>query len=131
IGPHRAAFAPPPPNIVGARKSAELPPPLRQFREQKREAGSASGKEEPLRIAFPPANSEVELEFADGEAEKLPIVLKAEGGTLPLTWLVNGMPLPSSPHRREAFLSPEGPGFVQITVVDAEGRADRMQLRLR
>ena len=62
--------------------------------------------------------------------EKLPVALKAEGGTLPLTWLVDGVPLTSSPHRRDAFLKPPGPGFVQITVVDAEGHSDRTQIRL-
>ena len=70
------------------------------------------------------------LATAEGEAEKLPVALKAEGGTLPLTWLVDGVPLQSSPHRRDAFLKPSGPGFVQITVVDAEGRSDRTQIRL-
>ncbi len=89
------------------------------------------GHEAPLRIAYPPANAEVELATAEGEAEKLPVVLKAEGGKLPLTWLADGMPLQSSPHRRDAFLKPSGPGFVQITVVDSEGRSDRTQIRLR
>ena len=84
-----------------------------------------------MRIAFPPANSEVELTSVEGSAEKLPLALKAEGGTLPLTWLVDGVPLASSPHRRDAFLTPSGTGFVQITVVDAEGRSDRTQIRLR
>ncbi|MGO9484818.1 MAG: penicillin-binding protein 1C [Rhodomicrobium sp.] len=131
IGPHRAPFAPAPANVIGVRKTADLPPPLRVFREQRRDAPGGPGHEAPLRIAYPPANAEVELAALEGEAEKLPIALKAEGGTLPLTWLVDGVPLQSSPHRREAFLKPAGPGFVQITVVDAEGRSDRTQIRLR
>jgi penicillin-binding protein 1C len=131
IGPHRAPFAGAPANVIGVRKTAELPPPLRVFREQKHDAPAGPGQEAPLRIAYPPANAEVELAPAEGEAEKLPVALKAEGGTLPLTWLVDGVPLQSSPHRREAFLKPSGPGFVQITVVDAEGRSDRTQIRLR
>ena len=131
IGPHRAPFAGAPANVIGLRKTAELPPPLRVFREQKQDAPAGPGQEAPLRIAYPPANAEVELAPAEGEAEKLPVALKAEGGTLPLTWLVDGVPLQSSPHRREAFLKPSGPGFVQITVVDAEGRSDRTQIRLR
>ena len=131
IGPHRAPFAGAPANVIGLRKTAELPPPLRVFREQKHDARAGPGQEAPLRIAYPPANAEVELAPAEGEAEKLPVALKAEGGTLPLTWLVDGVPLQSSPHRREAFLKPSGPGFVQITVVDAEGRSDRTQIRLR
>jgi penicillin-binding protein 1C len=131
IGPHRAPFAAAPANAIASRKSAELPPPLRIFREQKREASGSPGQEQALHIAYPPANSEVELASVEGQTEKLPVALKAEGGTLPLTWLVDGVPLSSSPHRRDAFLNPPGPGFVQITVVDAEGRSDRTQIRLR
>ncbi len=131
IGPHRAPFAGAPANVIGCRKTAELPPPLRAFREQKHEAAGGAGQDAPLHIAFPPANSEVEIASAEGRTEKLPVALKAEGGTLPLTWLVDGVPLASSPHRRDAFLVPPGPGFVQITVVDAEGRSDRTQIRLR
>jgi penicillin-binding protein 1C len=133
IGPRRVAFGSPPPNLIGSRRNADLPPPLRVFREQRHE-GSGATVEQALHIAFPPPNAEVELaktEGADGEAEALPVALKAEGGALPLTWLVDGNPLASSPHRRDAFLKPRGPGFVQITVVDAEGRSDRTQIRLR
>ncbi len=131
IGPRRAPFAAAPANVIGAHKTADLPPPLRVVHEQKREAAGAPGQDAPLRIAYPPANSEVELAAAEGEAGKMPMALKAEGGTLPLTWLVDGVPLQSSPHRREAFLKPQGQGFIQITVVDAEGRSDRTQIRIR
>ncbi|MGO9472569.1 MAG: penicillin-binding protein 1C [Rhodomicrobium sp.] len=131
IGPHRAPFAAAPANVIATHKTADLPPPLRVFREQRREAPGGPGQDAPLRIAFPPANSEVELTSVEGKTDKLPVALKAEGGTLPLTWLVDGTPLASSPHRRDAFLTPPGPGFVQITVVDAEGRSDRAQIRLR
>jgi penicillin-binding protein 1C len=131
IGPHRAPFAGAPANVIGVRKTQDLPPPLRAFHEQKRDTAVGLGHEAPLRIAYPPANAEVELAAAEGEAEKLPVALKAEGGKLPLTWLADGMPLQSSPHRRDAFLKPSGPGFVQITVVDSEGRSDRTQIRLR
>jgi penicillin-binding protein 1C len=131
IGPHRAPFAGAPANVIGVRKTQDLPPPLRAFHEQKRDMTAGPGHEAPLRIAYPPANAEVELAAAEGEAEKLPVALKAEGGKLPLTWLADGMPLQSSPYRRDAFLKPTGPGFVQITVVDSEGRSDRTQIRLR
>ncbi len=130
IGPRRAPFTAAPPNIIGTRKTADLPPPLRVFREQKREASNGPGHEQALHIAFPPPNSDVEVASQEGQAAKLPVALKAEGGTLPLTWLVDGVPLASSPHRRDAFLKPPGPGFVQITVVDAEGHSDRTQVRL-
>jgi penicillin-binding protein 1C len=131
IGPRRAPFSAAPANVIALRKNADLPPPLRIFREQKREAPGELGQDAPLRIAFPPANAELELASIEGQPEKLPVVLKAEGGRLPLTWLVDGVPLSSSPHRRDAFLTPPGAGFVQITVVDADGRSDRTQVRLR
>ena len=130
-GSRRAPFTAAPPNVIASRKNAELPPPLRIFRERKREAPEMPGQDAAPHIAFPPANAELELASAGEQTEKLPVALKAEGGTLPLTWLVNGVPLPSSPHRRDAFLKQPGPGFVQITVVDAEGRSDRTQIRLR
>ena len=130
-GARRAPFAAAPANVIGSRKTADLPPPLRIFREQKREPAGVPGQEAPLHIAFPPANSEIELVSVEGDTGKLPVALKAEGGTLPLTWLADGVPLAASPHRRETFLTPSGPGFVQITVIDAEGRSDRTQIRLR
>jgi penicillin-binding protein 1C len=131
IGPRRAPFSAAPANVIALRKNADLPPPLRIFREQKRETPGGPGQEAPLRIAFPPANAELELASIEGQSDTLPVVLKAEGGKLPLTWLVNGVPLSSSPHRRDAFLTPPGPGFMQITVVDTDGRSDRTQVRLR
>jgi penicillin-binding protein 1C len=131
IGPRRAPFNTAPPNVIGARKAADLPPPLRAFKEQKRAPAAGTGEDPAPRIAFPPANSELELVAADGEPGGMPVALKAEGGKLPLTWYVDGAPVVSSPHRRDAFLNPAGPGFMQITVVDADGRSDRAQIRLR
>lgn len=131
IGPHRAPFAEAPANVIGVRKTADLPPPLQIFHEQKRDALAAVGHYAPVHIAFPPANSDVELASNEEGNGKLPIELKAEGGKLPLTWLIDGVPLQSSPHRREAFLKPRGAGFIQITVVDSEGRSDRTQIRIR
>ena len=58
-------------------------------------------------------------------------MLKAEGGALPLTWMVNGQPIPSPSHRREVVWEPDGRGFVKLTVTDAKGRVDRSTIRLR
>ena len=119
-----------PPNIIGTRKTTDLPPPLRIFRERKPEVSSGAGHER----AFAHRVPATELRRRDcvrGRAGR-EASRRAEGrrGTLPLTWLVDQAPLTSSPHRREAFLKPPGPGFVQITVVDAEGHSDRTQIRL-
>jgi penicillin-binding protein 1C len=137
ISPHRTPFPQPHGDIVVASKSADLPPPLRRFRETidtEITAGasiSPSFAQTPLRIAFPPAGAEIEIGPQPLNSSALSLPLKAEGGTLPLTWLVDGQPLASAPHRREAFFTAKGPGFVQVTVIDSEGRSDRSQIRLR
>ncbi len=108
---------------------AELPPNLKRFdRAIGMNQASATFHENPLLISFPPDRSELELITSEGE-ELLP--LKAEGGVLPLTWLVDGRPIPSEPHRRQTLWRPGGPGFAQLSVVDAEGRVDRVTVRLR
>jgi penicillin-binding protein 1C len=49
----------------------------------------------------------------------------------PLTVLVNGAPLPQAPGRRTLFFAPEGPGFVRLTVMDANGASDSVMVRLQ
>ena len=66
------------------------------------------------------------FEAAGGSA----LLLKADGGQLPLTWLVDGRPVGRSVYRREYLWRPEAGGFVAIAVVDAAGRADRVRVRL-
>ena len=43
IGPHRAPFAGAPANVIGVRKTQDLPPPLRAFHEQKRDTAGWAG----------------------------------------------------------------------------------------
>jgi penicillin-binding protein 1C len=108
----------------------DLPPPLKRFREPKEDA-IASGNDANLgsavQIAFPPDRSEIEAEDGDGVG----VVVKAEGGALPLTWLVDGVPIPSDPMRREAELPQAMAGFHKLSVIDAQGRADRVSIRLK
>ena len=80
-----------------------------------------------MQIAFPPDRSEIEVD--DGESAG--IVVKAEGGALPLTWLVDGVPIESDPARRDAELPAPGLGFHKFSVIDAKGRADRVTIRLK
>ncbi len=128
MGPKRAPFRPAPANIISVQQSSELPPPLRAFRETARSASLQPSTDQALRISYPPHNAEIEV-AAGGETDLLAI--KAEGGTLPFTWLADGVPLTSSPHRRDAFLLKPRVGFMQLTVIDANGRSDRTQIRLR
>ncbi|MDH3230601.1 MAG: penicillin-binding protein 1C [Alphaproteobacteria bacterium] len=82
----------------------------------------------PLIVAFPPDGSEVQLDRGGGDPS-LPLV--AEGGRKPFRWLVNGSPVAAPPHRRRAGWQPDGEGFVQITVIDADGRIARAEVLLR
>jgi penicillin-binding protein 1C len=106
----------------------ELPPPLQRFRETTANENSDGAlTDPPVRIAFPPDRAEVEID----EAESPTVVVKAEGGTLPLTWLVDGKPLQSNSNRREVQLPAATSGFVGVSVIDAQGRADRVTFRLK
>lgn len=125
----RVPLSPAPAGAVLA-KGPDLPPPLKRFREDGEESAKPSSGgvvEPPVAIAFPPDRAELALE--DGDAEVINI--KAEGGALPLTWLVDGAPIPSDPHKRDVVWQPDGRGFVKLSVIDAHGRVDRVTVRLR
>jgi penicillin-binding protein 1C len=115
----------PPPGALRLA-GADLPPPLKRFREPGQDGENGPYLDPPVQIAFPPDRSELELEETDGG-----VLLKAEGGALPLTWMVDGAPLSAEGHRREAVWQPVGRGFVRLTVTDARGRVDRVTVRLR
>jgi penicillin-binding protein 1C len=120
----RAPLAAPPSGVLNVGGS-DLPPPLRRFREAREDAAPGTYLEPAVQIAFPPDRSELEVE--DGEKT---IIVKAEGGALPLIWLVDGVPIDSDPTKREAEL-PAGAGFHKLSVIDARGRADRVTIRLK
>ena len=84
---------------------------------------------QPLLVSFPPDGAVVELREGEGGYASLPLI--ADGGRKPLRWLVNGEPVEAMPHRRRADWRPDGEGFVQITVIDAEGTAARAQVLLK
>lgn len=91
------------------------PPPVR--------LALGAGEESSLRLLFPPPDAVLS---GDG-----PVTLRAMGGRRPLTFLVDGAPLPGAPQRREAGWVPEGPGFYTITVLDADGLSARAPVRVR
>lgn len=105
---------------------SDLPPPLKRFAEPGDTGPEGAFLEPPVQIAFPPDRSELELDDSDS-----PVVLKAEGGALPLTWMVEGAPLAIDGHRRETTWQPDGRGFVRVSVIDAKGRVDRVTVRLK
>jgi penicillin-binding protein 1C len=119
-GATSAALAPAPKGAVFA-PTAKLPPPLRHFNASE-DLVSAS----PPRIKFPPDGARQEL--AGGES---PVALKIAGGSAPLTIMVNGVPLSARGSRRTLFFTPDGPGFVRLTVMDARGGSDSVMVRVQ
>ena len=87
------------------------------LRQRRRERCRRKGGPE---IAFPVDGSTIALVRQGQALKSLP--LDADGGALPLLWLVNGKRIDSTPFRREAEWQPDGPGEVRITVIDGAGR---------
>ncbi len=79
--------------------------------------------ESPLRILFPPPGAELS---DDG-----PVPVRVMGGRRPISFLVDGMPLPSRPVARAASWLPPAAGFYTVSVVDADGLTDRVRVRVR
>jgi penicillin-binding protein 1C len=124
LGDRRVPFPAAPAGVLRL-SGAELPPPLKRFRENGDDIAQGPFLEPRVLISFPPDRAEVETEGDD------PVLLKASGGVLPLTWLVNGAPITSDPRTRQVVWQPDGDGFVKLSVVDAKGRVDRVTVRLK
>jgi penicillin-binding protein 1C len=75
-----------------------------------------------LHLLFPPSGA---MLSADG-----PVTIRVMGGRRPLTFLVDGAPLPADSIRREAAWVPSGPGFYRLTVLDADGAAVRASVQV-
>ncbi len=114
---------------VGVMKltGASLPPPLKRFRDGPDDSPQGPFLEPPVLISFPPDRAELDV----GDREDEPVILKADGGKLPLTWLIDGQPISVPPNAREVPWMPDGRGFVKVQVVDSQGRADRVTVRLK
>ncbi|MBB4265714.1 penicillin-binding protein 1C [Roseospira visakhapatnamensis] len=126
--PARPVPGPPPPGILQAPRTANLPPPLRRLRPVGAGPAAASGRDglPPLILRFPPDRATMDWAQA-GQG----LTLEASGGRRPYAWLVNGRPLPSLPWHRGAQWTPDGRGAARVTVIDAEGRAETVDIWLK
>ncbi len=120
-------LAPPPaaPKATLMAATAKLPPPLQRFRA----GGEVAQASRPVRIMFPPNGARLELSAAGGAFD--PLTLKISGGVQPLTVLVNGAPAANAADRRAVSVTPDGVGFLRLTVVDAQGAADSVLVRVQ
>jgi penicillin-binding protein 1C len=128
IGLDGRPFPQPPGAIVAS--SATLPPPLRHLRQDLPKTVSALATPG-LRLAFPPEGARIDLAASAPEGAAPQLSLKVAGGVAPFTWLVDGAPVLGPVSRREAAWQPPGKGFVRISVIDAAGASESVQIRLQ
>ena len=117
LGLRPVALPPAPPDTLIA-SNVELPAPLRQFGTRLAQPDDAP------RLTFPPDGAAL-APLAGG------VLARVERGRAPFTWLADGAPVLTASREREARLELEGPGFVTLSVVDADGRSARVRFELR
>jgi penicillin-binding protein 1C len=124
LPPEGRAPAMPPTDAYWVQNAEQLPTGLQRFRSNSRLAAGLK-RVQPPRISFPPNGATVAISGKE-KPEALP--LKAQGGRAPLQWVINGTPVEDSTN---PWWTPDAEGFAQITVVDADGRSDTAQIRLK
>jgi len=119
LKPAHDRLAPPPPGTLIV-SNAELPQPLRRFRPRDALfAGSPNAPE----LNFPPDGARVETQ---GSA----LMVRVRQGRPPFTWLANGLPVLTQSYDRSSMIAVPGPGFVTLSVIDADGNAARSRIRV-
>ena len=119
LKPKLDRLAPPPPGTLMV-SHAQLPQPLRRFRN--RDAAFETPKGAP-KLAFPPDGAR--LETVDNT-----IAVKVRDGAPPFTWIANGRPILTQSYERATMIDLAGTGFVTLSVVDSNGRSSRSRIRL-
>lgn len=119
IAPDTVPLPPPPPEVLLVENAA-LPPPLQRFRGR----GTLFAPEaDAPKLTFPPNGAMLLL---DGQ----PVTLRLRDGVPPFAILLDGQPVVTGARRRELSLPSPGPGFATLSVIDAQGRSDRVQIGL-
>jgi penicillin-binding protein 1C len=121
IGGKRAPLNGRPPGTIVASTTSALPAPLRRFRAP---GQSTFVDRDQIEIAYPQDGVSVDLGIKAGDPA--PLVIKVRNGAPPFTFFVNGAPIARLPFAREEAWQPEGSGFVTLSVVDKQGRSDRV-----
>ena len=124
LGSRRAPLARAPKGTLFA-STTELPAPLRRFRHPDTDLVARDAAPE---IAFPGDGVEVDLGLTSGS--DLPLIVKIRNGAPPFTFFANGAPFGRSAFARQSSWDPDGPGYVTLSVVDANGRSDAVTVYL-
>ncbi len=107
----------PAPSDVLMVGTSELPKPLRKFKG----AGDLLVDQNRPQIAFPPDGAKI-ASGSDG------VFVQIRNGAPPFSWLANGTPIASRSWDRQMQISPNGRGFLSVTVVDSKGRSAKTEL---
>lgn len=118
-----------PAGAIMVDNAGQLPPSLRIFTRESEARPQAQIVVPPPAISYPPDGATVPL--PDAKSEDRTIVLKADGGKGPLTWLVNGALVGTFDRFQPALFAPLGEGLARITVVDSDGRSDSSEVRFK
>lgn len=124
IGKNRVPLPRPPAGAVIA-SNTELPSPLRRFRHPD---DTVVARDAAPEIAFPGDGVDVDLGLAAGGSA--PLMVKVRNGVPPFTYFANGAPFGRPGFARQSSWTPDGPGYVDLSVVDAEGRGDTVTVFL-
>ena len=123
LGPVAPFAAAPKGAIVAA--NPDLPEPLRRFRHPN---DNRVARDPAPEIAFPADGSDLDLGIGIGEPQ--PLVVKVRNGAPPFTFYANGAPFEQSAFTRQGRWTPDGRGYVTVSVVDSEGRSDAVKVFL-
>lgn len=123
LGP-TTPFAPPPTGVIQAA-NPDLPEPLRRFRHPN---DNRTARDPAPEISFPEDGSDLDLGTSSGDGQ--PLVVKVRNGAPPFTFFANGAPFEQAAFTRQGRWTPDGPGYVTVSVVDAKGRSDQVKVFL-
>jgi penicillin-binding protein 1C len=124
MGGQTAPFRPAPPGVLFASNN-ELPAPLKRFRHPDDDVVAKNAAPE---ISFPMDGVDVDLGLKDGSDQAL--IVKVRNGVPPFTFFANGAPFGRSAFSRQEMWTPDGPGFVTLSVVDSLGKSDAVKVFL-
>lgn len=116
IKPDLEAFPPPPPETL-LLSHAALPPPLRVFRGRQALFEDSDGPQ----LIFPPNGARL-------APSREGVTVKLRHGIPPFSILANDRVILQEQHTRELSLPDLGEGASRISVVDANGHADRIEI---
>lgn len=111
---------PNPPENALTVTHAELPQPLKHFRPRAAVFAVQSGP----KLAFPPDGAAL-------ERSDFGVLLKLREGQPPFTVLANGAPILTGLRDHHTILPLTLPGFVNLSVIDAQGRTAKAAIELR